>query len=395
MACIQIRTNKNGSTAYVVRVYVCRDAKGMARYLSKTYTPKPGTGEAKIRKVLREISADLERKAKNDKAPESGQLFSDYVQHFLQKKVLVCSEYTLQSYRLALRKASALIGSVPLKKISGDHLDLLYLTLKKAKSQYGKAYSDVYIRHILSMVRMVLAMAVREGLLTVNPADRTHYTMPRVQRPDPVFLELEEARAYIRAARQEKDLRIRSMVLLLLYTGIRMEELCGLEWKDIDFENRQIAVRRASVYIAGKGVITKDPKTYSGTRILCADASVFDALRAHQMHQEAYKTRAGSRWQETGRLFTKKYGGYLIPTTTEGWLRRFAAKHGLRPVTPHKLRHTYATLQIAYGTDIRTVAGSMGHSSPTTTLTIYAHQVKEASEKAARAMSSILDPDGE
>lgn len=61
-------------------------------------------------------------------------------------------------------------------------------------------------------------------------------------------------------------------------------------------------------------------------------------------------------------------------------------------MTPHKLRHTYATLQIAYGTDIRTVAGVMGHSSPMTTLTIYAHQVREASEKAARAMSEMLTP---
>ncbi|MBQ3661445.1 MAG: tyrosine-type recombinase/integrase, partial [Firmicutes bacterium] len=91
-------------------------------------------------------------------------------------------------------------------------------------------------------------------------------------------------------------------------------------------------------------------------------------------------------------IFTKRDGGALIPGTTAIWLRRFAQRHGLRPVTPHKLRHTFATLQIAYGTDIRTVAGVMGHSSPTTTLTIYAHQVKEASEKAARAMSEILSP---
>ena len=79
-------------------------------------------------------------------------------------------------------------------------------------------------------------------------------------------------------------------------------------------------------------------------------------------------------------------------TRTRIWLQAFEKRNGLRLVTPHKLRHTFATLQIAYGTDIRTVAGVMGHSSPMTTLTIYAHQVREASEKAARAMSEMLTP---
>ena len=392
MASIQTRQNKNGSTAYVVRVYVCRNAAGKTCYLSKTYTPKPGTSEAKIQKTLKEICAGLEKDAQRKTSPDAGMPFAEYVRHFLEKKALVCSEYTMQSYRLSLRKACEFLGNVPLKKLTAEHLDLLYVALKKGTSQYGKPYSDVTIHHIQILVRMVLGMAVREGLLAVNAADRTHYSLPHIQRTEPVFLELEEARAYIRAAKQEKDLRIRCMVLLLLYTGIRMEELCGLEWKDIDFPGREIHIRRASVYISGKGVITKSPKTFSGMRTVSADASVFAALHAYRKQWEEARLRAGMRWTETDRLFTKKYGGPLIPSTTENWLRRFAAKHGLRPVTPHKLRHTYATLQISYGTDIRTVAGSMGHSSAATTLTIYAHQVKDAAARAALAMSEMLAP---
>lgn len=171
-----------------------------------------------------------------------------------------------------------------------------------------------------------------------------------------------------------------------------MEELCGLEWDDIDFERCEIQIRRASVYIAGEGVITKKPKTRSGVRTIRADRSVFDALAAYREKKEQEIRRSSGKWYPTQRIFSKRNGGPLIPGTTAVWLRRFAKGHGLRPVTPHKLRHTYATLQIAYGTDIRTVAGVMGHSSPMTTLTIYAHQVREASEKAARAMSEMLTP---
>ena len=392
MASITIRQNKNGSVAYVVRSYVCRDVNGKAHYLSKTYTPAPGLNEKKIQKELNRLSAELDRKAKVRTSMDSSQRFRDYADHFLQRKAITCSEYTLHSYRIGLDKACAYIGHIPLEKLSAKHLDEMVREMNAEKSQYGMPYSASTIRHIQTLVRMTLGMAVREGILDTNVADSDHYELPRSEFKEPVFLELDEAQGYMQAAMEEKDPKIRAMVLLYLYTGIRMEELCGLTWDDIDFENCRIRICRASVYIAGEGVITKPPKSHSGTRVICADPAVFQALEEYRAAKEKERIRAGERWIETGRIFTKRDGGALIPGTTSAWLQRFARDHGLRPVTPHKLRHTYATLQIAYGTDIRTVAGVMGHSSPMTTLTIYAHQVKDASEKAARAMSDMLSP---
>ena len=389
MASIRMKKNKNGSTAYVVRVYAGKGADGKARYLSRTYTPAPLTSPNKISQTLHALCAELQQKAK-DPGEDGSIRFSDYAQHFLQRKSLTVGEYTLQSYRLTLRKACEYLGDVPLDRIRAQQLDALTLAMSRAKSQYGKAYSPAYIRHVHTLIRGCLGMAVREGLLAVNAADRTHYTPPRAVREDPAFLEKEEARAYLRAALNEKDLRDRAMVLLFLFTGIRMEELCGLRWGDIDFAAGQICIRRASVYVPGRGVLTKEPKTRAGIRVLRADPAVFTALQAYLQRCRKELRAIGITPEADTSIFTKRDGGALIPGTTAVWLRRFAQRHGLRPVTPHKLRHTFATLQIAHGTDIRTVAGVMGHSSPTTTLTIYAHQVKEASEKAARAMSEIL-----
>ena len=393
MASIHRKENKNGSVSYVVRVYAGRDERGKARYRSKSYMPGPGKGKRAVEKKIREICEELERQKEGPALQGPAPLFSDYVQHFLQKKQLVCSEYTMQSYRLALAKACRYLGQVRLDRLNGEHLDRMTRAMRSEKSQYGKPYSAAYIRHIHTLVRMTLGMAVREGVIPVNPADKDHYTMPKQAAKEPVFLELEEARAYIRAAREEQDPKLQCMVLLLLYTGIRMEELCGLAWEDIDLERGEIRIRRASVYVAGKGVITKPPKTRSGSRVLCADPTVFQALTRYKQAQQRTCEAQGLPWEESRRLFTKQDGGALIPGTTAKWLQRFAKKHGLRPVTPHKLRHTYATLQIAYGTDIRTVAGMMGHSSPMTTLTIYAHQLNDASRKAARAMTELLTPE--
>ena len=392
MASISTRINKNGTIAYVVRAYVCRDAKGTPRYLSKTYTPQPGTSERKVQKTLRELCLQLEDKAQNRYALDSGQKFSDYGRHFLERKARSCSEYTLHSYKIALDKACEYIGHVPLEKLNARHLDEMFHQMNRTRSQYGEPYSVAYIRHIQTIVRMVLGLAVKEGLLTVNAADSDHYTLPRPDSAEPDFLELEEAQQYIRAALEEKDSKLCAMVMLYLFTGIRMEELCGLEWRDVDFDHCRIHIRRASVYVSGQGVITKTPKTRSGIRVIAADPLVFDALQEYREEKIQKFEQAGMIWQESNRLFTKRSGEPVIPGTTAIWLKRFCKTHDLRPVTPHKLRHTDATLQIAYGTDIRTVAGAMGHSSPMTTLTIYAHQVKEASEKASRAMSDMLVP---
>ncbi|MBR6969395.1 MAG: site-specific integrase [Firmicutes bacterium] len=392
MASISVRQNRNGSTAYVVRVYAGRDADGKSRYLSKTYTPAPDMGKNRIDRNLQELCTALERKA-GSASPLCPKLsFFDYAEHYLQKKSISVSEYTLQSYRLTLEKACRYLGGLALTEIRTQHLDGMVAQMRAESSQYGKAYSVSYIRHVQIVVKNCLAMAAREGYIEENPADSGRFPLLRQTPKEPVFLEQDEARAFVRAALSEPDPKIRSMVLLYLYTGIRMEELCGLEWTDVDWENAQIHVRRASVYLAGRGVITKDTKTRSGTRVIRADPAVFSALEEYKEAKRGEWAACGLFWSESSRLFTKRDGSPIIPGTTRIWLRSFEKRNGLRPVTPHKLRHTFATLQIAYGTDIRTVAGVMGHSSPMTTLTIYAHQVKEASQKAALAMSEMLTP---
>ena len=311
---------------------------------------------------------------------------AEYSLHFLEEKQKTCEIYTIHSYRRALEKVCGYIGDLPLDRIRPAHLTEMTKRMKEEQSQYGMPYSAGFIHHVQNIVRVMLNFAVREGVLEENPIDRRYYSLPRKEPASPVFLELEEARRYIACALREPDLRIRCAVLLLLYTGIRREELCGLQWEDIDFEKREIFIRRATVYVSGTGIITKPPKNESSIRILQADPIVFLALKELRRSREQQKEKAG-------RLFVRRDGSPIHPDAVGIWLKRFAKRYGLRPVTPHKLRHTYATLQIFYGTDIRTVAGCMGHSTPATTLNIYSHQVKSSARKASDAMSAILTPD--
>ena len=392
MASVTKKINPNGTVSYIIRVYLCRDAKGRAKYLSKTYTPLGTLSQTKIDKQIKEYIRELEEKARSGYTFDAKQKFETYAEHFLAVKARSCQDYTIHTYRNELKIINRTIGQIPLEKITVKDLDDFYEEISNATTQYGKAYSPTYIRHSYTLIRMVLGMAVKEEILQKNVADKEHFTPPKATRKDPEFLEPEEAREFVRCALEDEDLRARLMVMLYLYTGIRMEELCGLEWKDINFETREIRIERASVYIPGERLVTKETKNAASRRIIKADPLVFTVLEDYKAWYEQKRQEKNGDWIPSGRIFIRSDGRPITPNTTALWLDKFTERHGLRRVTPHKLRHTYATLQIAHGTDVRTVSGTMGHSTPTTTLNIYAHQLKQSLDTAADAMGDILNP---
>jgi integrase len=92
------------------------------------------------------------------------------------------------------------------------------------------------------------------------------------------------------------------------------------------------------------------------------------------------------------RIFTAEDGGLISPDTVNFWLEKFREKHGLPEFTPHSLRHTNVTLQIAAGVPLPTVARRAGHAKVSTTENIYAHAIKTADEMAAEVLENILAP---
>ena len=393
MASVMKKTNANGTVSYIIRVYLYRDAKGRAKYLSKTYTPPATLSQAKVDKQIKEYVREMEDKAQSGYSFDAKQKFEAYAEHFLAVKSRSCQDYTIRTYRNELKTINQVIGQIPLERLSVKDLDDFYYEISNLITQYGRSYSSTYIHHCCTLIRMVLGLAVKEDVLQKNVADKEHFTPPRAVRKDPEFLEPEEAKEFVRCALAEEDLRIRLMVMLYLYTGIRMEELCGLEWKDITFETREIRIERASVYIPGQRLVTKETKTAASRRVIKADPLVLSVLEEYRTWYLEKQTAKNGDWTHSDRLFVRSDGKPITPNTTALWLDKFTAKYGLRRVTPHKLRHTYATLQIAYGTDVRTVSGSMGHSTPTTTLNIYTHQLKQSLDAAADAMGEMLNPE--
>lgn len=255
-----------------------------------------------------------------------------------------------------------------------------------------KPLSDKTIQHHHRLLSAILEKAKRERLVPFNVA-REHATAPKVQRKEAVYLDDEEARRFLSAVLEERDIRKKAAFVVLLFTGLRRGELCGLSWQDIDEEEQIIHVVRASQYQQGKGVVEVPTKNVSSVRAVKVPAFVMEVLQEYRAFWNRQRLAWGDAWQgEAGRLFVQHDGKPINPDTINYWLNDFLKRHGLEHITPHSLRHTFATLQIAAGVDIRTLQARTGHAQASTLVNIYSHALKSAQEAASDALESVLLP---
>lgn len=243
--------------------------------------------------------------------------------------------------------------------------------------------------HYHRFLSAMLETAVQWQYIPSNPCARVK--PPRAVQTETAYLDEAQAGQLISALDGEPP-QYRTAVLLLLNTGLRRGELCGLEWADVDLEHGVLSVRRNSLYLPGKGVYTDTPKTKSSARAIRMPPSCIPLLEQHRAWQAKYRTDLGDQWRESGRLFTSADGSPIHPDTLTSWFSDFVKRHDLPKVTLHGLRHTNASLLIAAGTNIRTVSGRLGHSQASTTANIYAHAIQSADAIAAEALGNILSP---
>lgn len=245
------------------------------------------------------------------------------------------------------------------------------------------------VLHHHRLISSMLSTAVKWQLIFSNPCSRV--VLPKNKHKEAVYLDEEQA-ADLLAALDKESMQHQVIVKLLLFTGMRRGELCGLEWKDVDFDNVVIFVRRSSLYLPGKGVFEDETKNATSERCMKVSADVVTMLKAWRAEQSKQRLRMGDQWQDSDRLFTAWNGAPIRPDVITAWFHKFVTKNGLPPIHIHSLRHTNATLLIAAGTNLTTVAARLGHANSTTTSKIYAHAIKSADQAAAEVLQDILHP---
>jgi integrase len=401
---------KNGDVSYLIRVSDGYASDGTQIKKSMTWKPAPGMSEKAIEKELERQRAAFEEKIRVGFSVDGNVRFADYAARYMEVKEM--SPKCRDRYIDLLQRINQSIGHIRLSKLQPMHLQQLYKDLRGIKSKRtGEPLSDKTIHHHHALIRSILAQATREQVIPRNIASNEFMDAPKVAHKEPAHLDDVQAQNVVSLLMGEQDIRVKTSVMLLLFSGMRRGELCGLEWSDIDYTNHLIYIKRASQYIRKVGIITKLPKNITSIRSIKLPVEVFDILREYEEWQKEERLKYGDRWlyeldfiyhvkdneyktirEKNNRIFTAEYGGFISPDTINSWVERFRNLHDLPPFSPHGLRHSFVTLQIAAGVDLLAVSKRAGHAQTSTTTNMYGHFIASMQEKASSALQGILRP---
>ncbi len=394
-------TARKKGRGYEIRVSCGIDINGKKLGKSKTWIPDEGMTQKQIEKELARQKVLFEEEVKNGICPDNKIRFVDFSKRWMDEYAKVnLTIKTYARYEIYLKRINQGIGHLKLKDITPLQLNAFYRSLEADGVNQRKRYDEngelinngkLAPKTILDhhrVISKILSTAVKWGLLEKNVAMRAD--PPKVPHREISYLNEKEVRQMLTLLEKE-PIQYQTMITLLVYTGIRRGELCGLQWKDIDFENQVMHVVRSAQYIGNKTMITKEPKTKSGIRHFSLSIHACILLKKYKRWQLEQKLNAGDRWEESDRLFTSWNGKPIHPDTVTDWFSKFIKRSGLPYVTLHSLRHTNATLMIAEGTDVCTVSRRLGHANTATTLNIYAHALKSKDREAANTLDNVLE----
>ena len=256
----------------------------------------------------------------------------------------------------------------------------------------GKPLSSKTIAEHHRLLHAMLQKAVYWQLILANPAERVQ--PPKTKKPKRKYYDDEQSKTLVSNLMEltEDQFKYKVAIILTVFTGVRLGELMGLEWSDINFKDGIVSINRSSQYLAEKGVFTKTPKTESSIRDVAIPEFVVTLLEEYKYWYDNQKALFGELWYDSNRLFVQTDGKPMHPSTISKWFEKFVEQIGLPVINFHGLRHTNATLLIAQNIDVSVVAARLGHAQITTTYTFNVHPIISHNKTAGFALENLLLP---
>lgn len=360
-----IRQRKDGR--WEGRAVIGYDERGLPKTKSVLAKTKRECQE-KLKTLLETVSGPKAEKIRPDMA--FGEWLDFWYQNWSKPKLRPTTQacYEGKIYRHIIPE----LGKIPLNQLTQKDLQQFYTKLKKSgrlirTQQFGEGLSDTMVRGCHATCRSALEKAVQEGLLRTNPA--IGCKLPPKRGREMQVLGREELQRFLIQAQAEGYYEL---FLLDLCTGLRRGELMALQWDDLDFDTGVLTVNKQVYEVNGKLQLSV-PKTKASIRKLLLPSGVVEVLRE-------YRSRVDSRW-----LFPSpvKEDTPLSPGVARKRLQIILQRAGCKKIRFHDLRHTFATLALENGMDVKTLSAMLGHVSAATTLDIYTHITEDMQAEAA------------
>ena len=397
MASTRKRTTKDGQIFYEIRV---SRGRGKSYLTTRWYLPE-GWSQKAIDRALAKEASEFERRCHEGEVVSRAEQKENSLQQmreaakiqtlkkfgeevFMPAKAVTMSENGRCAYQGNLDHwIYPALGELKMPDITPANISALLLSMQSQ----GKAHATCV--KVYTILHSLFKMAYMTDVVPIDPMDK-------VERPKPRKNELKDAdvEAYtveevqrIFTALEREPLKWRVLLRLLINTGIRRGECCGLRWQNIDFKANTITIAGNLCYTPQKGIYLDTPKS-GKVRTIDVDPEIISLLR--QLRQEQ-ASHAISTY-----VFTQPNSPEpMHPQSPAKYMQKFSKKYGVPNLHPHKLRHTFASIAITNGADVASVSEKLGHSDKAVTLRMYTHADQESMKRASQIFRNALKKAGQ
>ncbi len=366
--------NKRGDS-WQVRIFLGRDTNGKRKYFNKTIhgTKKDAQKFLTAKQREKDLGVLIEPAAMP---------LNEYLDKWLNE---------IAKHRV--RESTFIQYSNVVKMYLVKHLGLIRLSDLQAY-QIQKVYGDMQskglsartVRYAHNILSSALKQAVKWKMINQNPCEICE--LPRMEKTEMMYFTPEETVSFLNTAKANRWF---PLFLLAIETGMRPEEYLGLQWKDIDFENKTLSVRRAVNKTIGGRFIFVEPKTKRSSRSIPMSNSCLTALKTHRIKQLEERMKLGASYENLDLVFASEIGSiYDIKNLRDRHFKKIRDEAGLPEIRLYDLRHTTATLLLSAGENPKVVSERLGHASIVLTLDTYSHVLPTMQAEATNKMEKMM-----
>ena len=370
---------RNGKpyTYWEARITTGRDP-GTGKQIQRSFT---GKTQAEVRRKLQEAAVAVNQ---GTYTTPSKMTLGEWLDVWAADYLGAAKPSTVRNYQGVIRlHIKPALGAIRLQDLHAHMVQNFINGIDRAPAT---------VRLICGVLSTALEKAVELDYIPQNPVKRC--TMPRREQREIHPLDDREVTALLETA---KGGDLENLIVVALFTGMRISELLGLTWDCVDFDKGTLTVSKQLAHPVQRkaGEVFTTPKNRK-SRTVAAAPSVLVALKAQRRRQMENQLRAGPLWNNGhGLVFTTETGGFISQRKLEHRFRAVADAAGLDGTRFHDCRHTYAVNAIRAGDDIKTVQGNLGHATAAFTLDRYAHftaaMQKDSAERMERFMKNLLN----
>lgn len=297
---------------------------------------------------------------------------------------------TITSYDAAIRNHIVpSLGKIRLHKLTTIDIQKFINSLP-SPTESKSGLSPKTVKNIYGILHRLLAQAVLCKLIPTNPADAC--VLPKVRKKKLQPMNEYQIAEFVKAIKGHK---YESMFLVALFTGMREGEVCGLCRSCVDFDNGTILVDKQLQSLRGKTRGDKEkyallPTKNGKERTITAAPFVMEVLWKAKQAQDANRKLFGKAFIENDLVFTDELGNRVTPQALYRAFKLVVTELNMKDVRFHDLRHSYATMALKSGDDVKTVQETLGHSTASFTLDQYAFVTEKMKKDSADRMQAFI-----